>query len=72
MTSLFLLILLAAQPVPGSLEQVKAEVNAEHLKDVQRKIVKSAGHTGAADELAREKAIEVCDRIAELVRANTS
>jgi hypothetical protein len=30
MTSLFLLVLLAAQPVPGSLEQVKAEANAEH------------------------------------------
>ena len=30
MTSLFLLVLLAAQPVPASLEQVKAEVNAEH------------------------------------------
>ena len=30
MTSLFLLALLAAQPVPSSLEQVKAEVNAEH------------------------------------------
>ncbi len=30
MTSLFLLVLLAAQPVPSSLEQVKAEANAEH------------------------------------------
>jgi hypothetical protein len=30
MTSLFLLVLLAAQPAPSSLEQVKAEVNAEH------------------------------------------
>jgi hypothetical protein len=30
MTSLFLLALLAAQPPPSSLEQVKAEVNAEH------------------------------------------
>jgi hypothetical protein len=30
MTSLFLLALLAAQPVPASLDQVKAEVNAEH------------------------------------------
>jgi hypothetical protein len=30
MTSLFLLVLLAAQPVPASLEQVKAEANAEH------------------------------------------
>ena len=30
MTSLFLLVLPAAQPVPASLEQVRAEVNAEH------------------------------------------
>ena len=30
MTSLFLLVLLVAQPAPASLEQVKAEVNAEH------------------------------------------
>jgi hypothetical protein len=30
MTSLFLLALLAAQPVPSSLEQVKAEANPEH------------------------------------------
>jgi hypothetical protein len=30
MTSLFLFVLLAAQPAASSLEQVKAEVNAEH------------------------------------------
>jgi hypothetical protein len=30
MTSLFMLFLLAAQPPPASLEQVKAEVNPEH------------------------------------------
>jgi hypothetical protein len=30
MTSLLLFVLLAAQPAPSSLEQVKAEVNAEH------------------------------------------
>ncbi len=30
MTSLFLFVLLAAQPAPSSLEQVRAELNAEH------------------------------------------
>jgi hypothetical protein len=30
MTSLFLLVLFAAQPAPSSLEQVKAEANPEH------------------------------------------